>query len=123
MPQYEMVFILSPEVPEEQVESVMEKVTQSIAGRGGSVQEVERWGRRRLAYPIKSFVEGNYVLARFQVEPRAIAELEAQLRVSEEVIRHLVVRMERRQIQRLAEQAKEKEIEESQEAGEPKEEE
>ncbi len=98
MSRYELVFILSPEIAEEQVGPVVDKVTQAITTRGGAVEATERWGRRRLAYPIKHFTEGNYVLTRFQVEAKAVAELESQLKVSEEVIRHLLVKMDPRQV-------------------------
>jgi len=98
VPRYELVFILSPEVAEEQVGPAVDKVTQAITSHGGSVEVTERWGRRRLAYPIKHFTEGNYVLTRFQVGAGAVAELESQLKVSEEVIRHLLVKMDPRQV-------------------------
>jgi len=90
---YELVVIISPEVAEEGIPATLEKINQFIIGRGGSITEVNQWGRRKLAYPIKDFVEGNYVLTHFKMEPRLTAELEASLGISEEVLRHLLIRL------------------------------
>jgi small subunit ribosomal protein S6 len=91
---YEMVMIISPDVPEEEVPNTIEKVGQLITGRGGEVGEVNRWGRRKLAYPIKRCTEGTYVLTQFKLDPTQVADLEASIELTEEVIRHLVVRRE-----------------------------
>jgi len=85
--------VISPEVTDDNLPAIMERVTQFIASRGGSVTEVNPWGRRKLAYPIKRFLEGNYVLTQFKLEPRLTAELEANLRLQEEVLRHLLIRL------------------------------
>ena len=90
---YELVVIISPEVAEEGLTATLEKISRFIVERGGSVTEVNQWGRRKLAYPIKKFMEGNYVLAHFKLEPRLTAELEASLGLSEEILRHLLVRV------------------------------
>ena len=89
---YELVLIIDPEIPEEDVPSAIEKVSQFITGRGGEVADVNRWGRRKLAYPIQRHMEGNYVVTQFRLDPDQIAGLEASLGLAEEVIRHLVVR-------------------------------
>jgi small subunit ribosomal protein S6 len=89
---YELVLIISPEIPEEDVPSAIDKVSGFITGRGGTVADVNRWGRRKLAYPIHRHMEGNYVLTQFQLDPDQITGLEASLELAEEVIRHLVVR-------------------------------
>lgn len=91
---YEMVLVLKPDLEEEQVPVSMERVTATIAARGGEVSKVDRWGRRKLAYPIKKYAEGNYVLTQFTLEPSQVAELEATLRLNEDLLRHLVVRLE-----------------------------
>ena len=90
---YEMVYILSPEVDDVALESKIESISQFISGRNGVVDEVERWGKKKLAYPIKHFLEGNYVLTRFKVSPAQCKELEANLKISEEVIRHLLIKL------------------------------
>ena len=85
--------VISPEVADEGIPAVVEKVSQFITVRGGNVTEVNQWGRRRLAYPIKHFTEGNYVLTRIKLEATATAELEAGLRISEDILRHLLVKI------------------------------
>lgn len=93
MRDYELVVIISPEVTDEEVPITLEKMNQFITDRGGSITEVNQWGRRKLAYPIENFMEGNYVLTQFKMEPKQTAELEASLRLSEEILRHLLVRL------------------------------
>ncbi len=90
---YELIFIIRPEADEENCEATVESVGRFITGKGGVVSEVERWGKRRLAYPIKQFGEGTYVLTRFQMQPEYNKELETNLRISEDVIRHLLVNL------------------------------
>ncbi len=92
MRDYELVLIISPEIAEEDVPSTIDKVSQFITGRGGEVAEVNRWGRRKLAYPIQATHGGQ--LRRYPVpaRPQQVAGLEASLGLAEEVIRHLVVR-------------------------------
>jgi len=91
---YELVVIISPEVTDEAVDGVIGRISQFITENGGSVSTVERWGKRKLAYPIKHFLEGNYVLARFKLKPELSKELEASLEISEEVFRHLLTRLD-----------------------------
>ena len=89
---YELVYIISPEFTDESLESKVEGISQFITSKEGDISEVERWGRRKLAYPVKHFLEGNYVLARFRINPARCKELEANLKISEEVLRYLLVR-------------------------------
>lgn len=91
---YELVVIINPEVMDEAVDSVMGRISQFITENGGSVSTIERWGKRKLAYPIKHFMEGNYVLTRFKMKPKSSKELEASLQISEEVFRHLLTRLD-----------------------------
>ncbi len=91
---YELVVIISPEVLEEAVDGVMDRISQFITEGGGSVSTVEQWGKKRLAYPIKHFTEGSYVLTRFKLKPELSKELEASLNISEEVFRHLLIRLD-----------------------------
>lgn len=94
MRDYELVMIISPEVEEEEMLATLGKVNDFITSKGGAVNEVEHWGRRKLAYPINRFQEGNYVLDRFKLNQALTAELEANLRISEKVLRHLLVRLD-----------------------------
>jgi len=89
---YELVTILSPQLGEEELPAAVERITNFIASRGGEVTDVDQWGRRRLAYPIERFNEGTYVITQLSLAAPRAAELEANLRISEEVIRHLLVR-------------------------------
>lgn len=93
MRDYELVVIISPEVTDEEFPVTLDKMNQFITDRGGSITEVNQWGRRKLAYPIGNFMEGNYVLTQFKIEPKQTAELEASLRLTEEILRHLLVRL------------------------------
>ncbi|MAF85978.1 MAG: 30S ribosomal protein S6 [Dehalococcoidales bacterium] len=91
---YELVYIISPEVAEEKADTIVDNVSQFITGRGGAISNVERWGKRKLSYPIKRFVEGDYVLVKFQFKPSLGTELETNLQISEEILRHLLVRLD-----------------------------
>jgi len=91
---YELVLIISPEVMDEALATKMDDVSQFISEKGGVISNVEQWGKRRLAYPIEHFTEGNYVLTQFTLKPGLSKELEAKLRISEEILRHLLIRIE-----------------------------
>ena len=94
MRDYELTVVFSPEIAAEDFPEAIERVSQLITQKGGSITEVNHWGRRKLAYPIKHFVEGNYTLTRFKFEPDSARGLEASLYASEEILRHLLVRVE-----------------------------
>lgn len=89
---YELIVVLSPEIGDDSVEQSIERVQQSITSRGGEIVETKHWGRRRLAYPIKRHMEGNYVETQVRMDPDQVSDLDANLRISEEVIRHLIVK-------------------------------
>jgi small subunit ribosomal protein S6 len=93
MRDYELVAIISPEVDEEGLSKIVEKVTQSIDSCGGVVEEIKKWGRRKLAYPIKKFMEADYILARFKLMPRLVKELEAEISASGDILRYLVIKV------------------------------
>jgi len=93
MHDYELVAIVSPEVDEEGMSRIVDKVTQSINSRGGAVGEVKNWGKRKLAYPVRRFMEAGYLLARFKLMPRSVKELEKEIAASGDVLRYLVVRV------------------------------
>lgn len=89
---YEMVVILSPDIGDDVIGESLERLSENITTRGGEVVDVNHWGRRRLAYPIRSHFEGNYVVSQVKLDPDQLPNLESNLRISEEVIRHLIVR-------------------------------
>ena len=90
---YELVLIISPEVAGEVLDTTIDNIGQFITGKGGIISGVEQWGKRKLAYPIRRFAEGNYVLSRFKLKPTLTKELEAKLDISEEVLRHLLIKL------------------------------
>jgi small subunit ribosomal protein S6 len=90
---YELVLIISPEVGDEALDATIDNVSKFITVSGGTISNVERWGKRRLAYPIKHFTEGSYVLTQFKLEPALNKEFEANLQISEEVLRHLLIKL------------------------------
>ena len=90
---YELVYIVSPEVADDALESKIDGISQFITGREGVIADVEKWGKKKLAYPVNHFLEGNYVLTRFKISPARCKELEANLKISEEVLRHLLIKV------------------------------
>lgn len=91
MNKYESVIIINPEVEEESVKALITKFS-DIINSDGKVESVEELGKKKLAYEIKKFKEGNYVLFNFEAQPSLIAELERNYRITDEVIKFIVVR-------------------------------
>lgn len=89
---YEILFIVRPDLDEEQVTAAAKSVETLITNLGGEHQKTDVWGRRRLAYEVAHLREGQYVLTDFKLDPTRVPELERTLRISETVFRHLVVR-------------------------------
>jgi small subunit ribosomal protein S6 len=89
--EYEIVFVVRPDIAEDKVVTIIDKVGHIITGKGGTISDTERWGKRKLAYPINHFGEGYYVLSRFKCEPAASKEIAANLQITEELLRFLVV--------------------------------
>jgi small subunit ribosomal protein S6 len=90
---YELVYIINPDVTEEALENKLNSINQFITGHDGEVSSVDKWGKKKLAYPLKHYLEGNYVLTRFKISPAQCKELEANLKISEEILRHLLVKV------------------------------
>ena len=88
---YELTVILNPDIGDDAINESIERVHEAIRTRGGEILDVNHWGRRRLAYPIKRHFEGNYVVNQVKLDPKRIADLEASFRISEDIIRHLVI--------------------------------
>ena len=91
---YEIVFILTPEANEGEVDAAIQRINAFVTDRGGNFGTHEIWGLRRLAYSIENFMEGIYVLAHFSLDASDVRELERSLTTSEDVIRHLITRAE-----------------------------
>ncbi|MER3418745.1 MAG: 30S ribosomal protein S6 [Chloroflexota bacterium] len=95
MRRYECMLVFRPDVPDDRLNAVVERLTRQIGDAGGQIVKVAPWGRRRLAYPIEHFREGSYHIVLFDAPPDAIIELERSLLITEEVLRHLITRVER----------------------------
>ena len=91
---YELVIIISPEVGDDAIEGTLDNLSKFFTESGGSVTNVNRWGKRKLAYPLKHFMEGYYVLIQLKMNPASGKQLEANLRISEDILRHLLIRPE-----------------------------
>ncbi|MFC1921013.1 30S ribosomal protein S6 [Chloroflexota bacterium] len=93
MRDYELTLIINPELNDESFDTTLDNISRFITDRGGVITDTERKGKKRLAYPIKHRIEGYYVMLKMQIEPSLGNELEASLLISEDVIRHLLIRV------------------------------
>ncbi len=94
MPYYESVFIARQDIAAPQVDSLVEAFTKVVADQGGKVTKKEYWGLRNLSYKIKKNRKGHYVLLNLDAPPAAVHEMERQMRINEDVLRYLTVRVE-----------------------------
>jgi len=94
---YEVMFIMRPDLADDEVEKLISALESSVSSSGGTVKNIERMGKRRLAYLVRKFQEGNYVLFAVEGAGKMIHELERRLRVSEPVIKFLTVRVDEAQ--------------------------
>ncbi|MGH2506860.1 MAG: 30S ribosomal protein S6 [Ktedonobacteraceae bacterium] len=97
---YELGFILNPEVNEEQTRTILEHIEQIVSKYGGQVMRVNQWGRRRLAYQIDHHRDGLYVFIDMVLTPETVSELDRTLKVSEEVIRHMIKKRDPKAVQK-----------------------
>jgi small subunit ribosomal protein S6 len=95
MRRYELMLVLRPDAPDERIAAIVDRTTRQITADGGQIIKVAPWGRRRLAYPIDRHREGSYHIVVFEGAAGTIVELERTLLITEEVLRHLVVRQDR----------------------------
>jgi small subunit ribosomal protein S6 len=95
MRRYELMLVLRPDVADDRSQALIDRTTRGISTAGGQIIKVAPWGRRRLAYPIDRHREGSYHIILFEAPAEAITELEHSLLITEEVLRHLVTRVER----------------------------
>jgi small subunit ribosomal protein S6 len=95
MRRYELMLVLRPDVPDDRSQTLIDRTTRQIVSGGGQIVKVAPWGRRRLAYPIDRHREGSYHIVVFEAPAPVLGELERGLLITEEVLRHLVTRIER----------------------------
>jgi small subunit ribosomal protein S6 len=91
---YEVMFIVRPDVSDEDTDKLIAGFTTTVTGGGGAVKTVEKMGRRKLAYLVRKFTDGNYVLLTIEANGAVVLELERRLRVTEPVIKFITVRMD-----------------------------
>jgi len=104
---YEELFIAKPDAPDEEVDAYVEQLRTQLTGAGATVDKIEKWGKRRLAYKVDRYREGAYVLLQFTAEPETVKELERRLRVSDLVLKFLTVRIDQT-LKRLEKRKKER---------------
>ena len=95
MRRYELMLVIRPDVADDKSQALVDRTTRQVVAAGGRIVKVAPWGRRRLAYPIDHHREGSYHIILFEAPGEAIAELEHALLITEDVLRHLVTRVER----------------------------
>src|SRR5262249_35106539 len=95
--EYELVYILKPNIADDQIPGSIDKVTQMVTTRGGEVYEVLQtppWGKRKLAYPIDRHTDGFYVVNHLRMDPGQTDDFERMHKIADDVIRHILVRMD-----------------------------
>ncbi|WP_165052674.1 MULTISPECIES: 30S ribosomal protein S6 [unclassified Adlercreutzia] len=91
MKAYELLFFVAPTIDEETRAGVMKRIETTIAAGEGSIDNVDAWGKRKLAYEINGLTDGDYTLIDFHADPQNIAELDRVLRITDAVVRHMIV--------------------------------
>lgn len=92
MKAYELLFFVAPTISDETRLAVMKRIEATIAEGEGKIDNVEDWGKRKLAYEINDLTDGDYTLINFHADPTQIAELDRVLRITDAVVRHMIVR-------------------------------
>jgi small subunit ribosomal protein S6 len=91
---YENLFIVRPDATEEEIDQLIELMSKHVATAGGTVDKVDKWGKRRLAYRVEKYREGSYVLFQFTAGPETVKEFERRMRVQDSVIKFITVRID-----------------------------
>jgi small subunit ribosomal protein S6 len=94
MRDYELAFIVNPNIESEGVTNVVDKVSQLIETGNGKVASVDVWGRRSLTYAIKDYKEGTYVLLKATIPPASLSEFERELKLTEQIIRYMLIKVD-----------------------------
>jgi small subunit ribosomal protein S6 len=91
---YEALYIVRPDLKDEEINKIAERYKKVVEDKGGSVAKAEKWEKRKLAYEIAGLKEGNYIIMNFEAGPDVPAELNRLLRISDDVVRHQVIKIE-----------------------------
>jgi len=89
---YETIYVIRPEQEDDKYTEIIEKYKSLIENNGGEITNIDKWGKRRLAYEIAHLKEGFYVVVKFNAEPQVAEELDRVYKISDEIIRHIIVR-------------------------------
>jgi small subunit ribosomal protein S6 len=108
---YEALYIISTSIEDDGIQTIVNDVESLVTKQGGTIVRSENWGRRKMAYEVKKQSEGNYVLLRFQASPEFVARLESYFKLSEAIIRYIVVHFDEHTLQLEAEQQRRREEE------------
>lgn len=92
MKAYELLFFVAPTIDETTREAVMNRIQSTIAAVNGTVDNIDNWGKRKLAYEIDGLTDGDYTLIDFHADPAEVAELDRVLRITDAVVRHMIVK-------------------------------
>lgn len=101
---YEALYIIRPDLPDDDIQTIADGVIKLITDNGGAIVRSETWGKRRLAYEVRKFMEGVYVLVRFQCAPSFVERLKSHFRLAENIILHQLVHFDQRMLRLEAEQ-------------------
>lgn len=93
MRKYEVIFIVKP-LEEEATNAVIEKFENLITTNGGTVDKIDRWGKKRLAYEIKDMLDGYYCLFYVTAEPAVVAEVDRLMKINDDILKHMIVKEE-----------------------------
>ena len=108
---YEALYIVAPDMDDDAIQAVAQGVEDLITSNGGTIARSEHWGRRKLAYEVKKHGEGYYVLLRFDAEPGVVKKLDNMFKLSESVIRFLILSLDARTLKLEAQQQRQREQE------------
>lgn len=93
MRKYEVIFIVKP-LEEEPTNAVIEKFEKLIVDNGGTIDKVDRWGKKRLAYEIEDTLDGYYCLFYISAEPAVVAEVDRVMKISADILKHMIIKDE-----------------------------
>jgi small subunit ribosomal protein S6 len=93
---YEEVFIVKPDATDEETKAVVDLLSKTVTDQGGSIENVDSWGRKKLAYRVEKYEEGYFTIVKFAAKPETVREVERRLRVNDLVLKFLTVRLDER---------------------------
>jgi small subunit ribosomal protein S6 len=93
MRRYETIYILRPNLGEEEINTIINNANAIITGEGGSIIDLDRWGLRKFAYLIKKETQGTYILCDYATEPAAVLEMERKFRIDDAVLKYMTIKL------------------------------